>query len=398
MPHLPESSETLEQAIDLHFDLAASRYLLGQLERGLQHLRDAEGLARMLGNQRRLGWVSVYMCEHLWVTGDSRESRRFGQAAQAIAETIEDVPLQIAADTQLKVTCFTLGDYRRAEDLCRKVVQSLAGELSHKRFRLTDLPASEARCYLAMTLAERGEFDEGITHGQEGIRLAEAVDHSFSLVVACWGLAYLYGLMGELSPAVRLLERGLTLSREWNLTGVSPRVTGFLGSVYARSQRSAEGLSLLHQALTAMEALGIGAYHSLLVVHLGEACLLADRLEEALAAASRALTLARDRGERGHEAWALRLLGEIASHPGRPDVATAEAHYGAATALATELGMRPLVAHCHLGLGKLYRRTGDRAKAEEHLTTATTMYREMGMTFWLEKAEAALGQPHGNSP
>jgi tetratricopeptide (TPR) repeat protein len=139
-----------------------------------------------------------------------------------------------------------------------------------------------------------------------------------------------------------------------------------------------------------MEALGIGAYHSLLVVHLGEACLLADRLEEALAAASRALTLARDRGERGHEAWALRLLGEIASHPGRPDVATAEAHYGAATALAAELGMRPLIAHCHLGLGKVYRRTGPRAKAEEHLTTATTMYREMGMGFWLEKTDAEL--------
>ena len=81
------AAETLEQAIDLHFDLAASRYLLGQLERGLEHLRDAEALARMLGDQRRLGWVSVYMCEHLWVTGDSRESRvRSGRPA--IAETM----------------------------------------------------------------------------------------------------------------------------------------------------------------------------------------------------------------------------------------------------------------------------------------------------------------------
>jgi hypothetical protein len=112
----------------------------------------------------------------------------------------------------------------------------------------------------------------------------------------------------------------------------------------------------------------------------------------------RALTLARDRGERGHEAWALRLLGEIASHPGRPDVATAEAHYGAAMALATELGMRPLVAHCHLGLATVYRRTGDRAKTEEHLTTASALYREMDMGFWLEKAEAALGPPRRNSP
>jgi hypothetical protein len=68
-------------------------------------------------------------------------------------------------------------------------------------------------------------------------------------------------------------------------------------------------------------------------------------------------------------------------------VATAEAHYGAAMALATELGMRPLVAHCHLGLGNVYRRTGDQVKAEEHLRAATIMYRELDMDFWLAQAE-----------
>ena len=52
--------------------------------------------------------------------------------------------------------------------------------------------------------------------------------------------------------------------------------------------------------------------------------------------------------------------------------------------------MRPLLAHCHVGLGKLYRRTDKREDAREHLTTATTMYREMGMTYWVEQAEAAL--------
>ena len=93
----------------------------------------------------------------------------------------------------------------------------------------------------------------------------------------------------------------------------------------------------------------------------------------------------------GDEAYALRAPGEIAAHRDPLDAETAEAHYREALALATELGMRPLVAHCHLGLGKLYRRTGDRAKAQEHLTTATAMYREMGMTFWLEKADAELG-------
>ena len=73
-----------------------------------------------------------------------------------------------------------------------------------------------------------------------------------------------------------------------------------------------------------------------------------------------------------------------------PDWESADAHYGRALARAQELGMRPLVAHCHLGLGTLYRRTGDSVKAKEHLTTATTMYREMDMRFWLEKAKVAL--------
>ena len=97
--------------------------------------------------------------------------------------------------------------------------------------------------------------------------------------------------------------------------------------------------------------------------------------------------------------WILdRLLGEIASHHDNPDVATAEAHYGAAMTLASELSMRPLIAHCHLGLGKVHRRTGDGVKAQEHLTTAMAMYREMRMDFWLEKAKAAMGPPRRNSP
>jgi predicted protein tyrosine phosphatase len=82
-------------------------------------------------------------------------------------------------------------------------------------------------------------------------------------------------------------------------------------------------------------------------------------------------------------------LGDIAAHRDPPEVETAETHYQQALALATELGMRPLVAHCHLGLGQLFQRTNKPATAREHLTTATAMYREMGMTFWLEKAEAA---------
>jgi tetratricopeptide (TPR) repeat protein len=118
---------------------------------------------------------------------------------------------------------------------------------------------------------------------------------------------------------------------------------------------------------------------------LAEGYLLSGQIDDALRRASEALDLARSRGERGYEVVALRVLADIG---GRSE--TAIGRYREATTMATELGMRPLVAHCHLGLGKLYRRTGKREQAREHLTAATTMYREMGMTYWLEQATQQL--------
>jgi len=128
---------------------------------------------------------------------------------------------------------------------------------------------------------------------------------------------------------------------------------------------------------------------------LGEEHLLAGHLDEALSVARQALALARDRKERGHEAWALRLRGEIHAHRDPPETEVAEGYYREALALADELGMRPLLAHCHLGLGTLAGRMGDSKKACEDLSTAARMYREMGMTFWLAKAEAPLEQLQG---
>ena len=94
----------------------------------------------------------------------------------------------------------------------------LDGDLSRERFGLAGFPAVMARGYLTWIFADRGKFKEGIAHGQEGIRLAEALDHPYSLAFVCWVLAYLHIIRGELSHAVGLLERGLALSREWNLT------------------------------------------------------------------------------------------------------------------------------------------------------------------------------------
>ena len=125
---------------------------------------------------------------------------------------------------------------------------------------------------------------------------------------------------------------------------------------------------------------------------LADAYLLAGRADDAAPAALRGLAAAQEHKERGVEGYALRLLAEIATQADPPNADQAERYYQQALALAEELGMRPLVAHCHLGLGTLYRKIGRGEDAQAELTTAAKLYREMEMTFWLEKAQAALGQ------
>ena len=120
-----------------------------------------------------------------------------------------------------------------------------------------------------------------------------------------------------------------------------------LGYAYALAGRVTEAIALILASLDRIA--GSRGGHALATAWLGEAYLLSGQIDDALRRASEALDLARRRGE--------------------------------ATMKATELGMRPLAAHWHLGLGKLYWRTGKRDEAREHLATATTMYREMGMTY-----------------
>jgi tetratricopeptide (TPR) repeat protein len=138
-----------------------------------------------------------------------------------------------------------------------------------------------------------------------------------------------------------------------------------------------EAISLTEAAVAQGAAMHLMGGQSLLLTYLGEVYLLAGRHDEARQHAEQALELTRAHKEPGYEGWALRLLAEIALGPDHPDAALAAEHAGRALAKAEELGMRPLMAHCHLGLGKLYRRTGKRHEAQEHLTTATRMYRAM---------------------
>jgi tetratricopeptide (TPR) repeat protein len=210
-------------------------------------------------------------------------------------------------------------------------------------------------------------------------------------------LAYLaagtrHFLKGDWAKARPLIDQGIAVARAGNAVLQLPFVVAPSAWILAQLGETDEALHRLREGKTLLErqaARGLvfrrgWDYHAL-----GRASLLLGRLDEARSLGDRAVESSSCHP--GFAAHALHLLGDIATHPDRFDAETGEAHYRQALALAEPRGMRPLVAHCHLGLGKLYRRTGKRTESDEHLTTATTMYHEMEMTYWLEQAEAIMG-------
>jgi tetratricopeptide (TPR) repeat protein len=237
-----------------------------------------------------------------------------------------------------------------------------------------------------------GAFAEGIAVGEEGLHIAEAVKHPVSLVEAYRSVGLPYLRQGDLHQALPLLERAAGLCEEADMPFNFSLLAPVLGTAYILCGRVDEAVRLLERVLEQTASSGrIGGQPPLLFT-LGESHLHAGRLEEASALAVRALKLVRTHQERGHEAYALRLLGDIAVHRDPPEVEEADASYRQALALAEAPGMRPLVAHCHLGLGTLYAKTGQREQAHAELSAAIDLYHAMGMAFWLPQAEAALAQ------
>jgi tetratricopeptide (TPR) repeat protein len=245
-----------------------------------------------------------------------------------------------------------------------------------------------------MSLAQLGRFAEAAEYEAEATRLAEPTHRAFPVGVAYRAAGTFHLLKGDWAKARSPIEHGLEVARTGKIAAHLPTAVTSSAWVLAQLDEPGEARTRLREGEQLLEhqaTRGHVDHHGWSYQSLGRACLLLGQLDEARRLGDRAVQSSLH--QPGYAAHAQHLLGDVATHLDRFDAKSGEAHYRQALALAEPRGMRPLVAHCHLGLGKLYRRIGEREQARDHLTTATTMYREMDMGFWLEQAEAASYTP-----
>jgi tetratricopeptide (TPR) repeat protein len=389
LAHLPEDGDTRVLAIDLRLALESPVRVLGERGRCLALLGEAEALARTLDERARLGRVLYTMANLLRVMRDFDGALAAGQRALALVAELGDRALQMHASYRLGMIYYDLGDFGRAAELLR-----WTGEAAEQA---SDTPRTDVRigyqAWLARALGPLGAFAEGRRHGEEALRLATRTGQGQTPILAHGYLGLLYLDQGDLEPAIRMLEQAVALCRASGARHFLGPTAGGLGAAYALQGRLTEGRLLLEEAISELSSMGQQPLPSR--VRLSEVCRLMGHSDEAWQHARQALDLARQQKRRGDEALALHQLGVVHAHADPPDVAQAEAHYQQALALAEELGMRPLQAHCHRGLGTLYAQIGQQEQARAALSTAIALYRDMEMTFWLPQTEATLAQVEG---
>jgi class 3 adenylate cyclase/tetratricopeptide (TPR) repeat protein len=383
---MPESQTGMEQAFEIRLGLRSVLRQLGEVRQMLKYLREAEAIAEALKDDRRHGQICAVTTTVLSTLNELDEALVTGTRAVEIAQRIGDVSLGLITKSCLEQAYYYRGEYGQVVDIGIENLAEMPTEWANEYFGLAVPPSIFGRAWLVMSLAERGRFAEAAKYAVESIQIAEPTRHAHTIGWACLPGSMLHFFMGDWATARSLAERVIDTPRTLDVAVLLPWAIAssawalaHLGHADESLSRALEGEELLERQATR----GIFGHRSWGYQAVSRAYLLLGRLDEAQRLGTRSLESSLH--QPGFTAHARRLLGDLATHPDRFDAEIGVAHYGQALELARAHGMRPLAAHCHLGLGKLYGNIGKSEQARENLTAAVMMYRAMGMDFWLEQ-------------
>jgi tetratricopeptide (TPR) repeat protein len=384
---LPRTRTHLEREIDLRFNMRSALFPLGRHDDWADHIRAAESLANEMNDTASLARAYNYLCSHHWIHGRHQEAIALGEKNLQLAQSIGDFSVEVTSKFHLGIPFLYTGNIDRQVALHREVALQLSGPTALKRHGLSSVPAITARGYLAWGLAELGNFDEAGVWAQEALELSGRVRNHFStgFAQACIGLAYLRS--GEVDTALKLLLKANTMGRESDMQSIYTFVAGSLGEAYLISGEPDKALPILFEAIDRryFDSSVIPPLYTITV--LAEAYRQLGQLDMAVKTSEKALKIFHKNQERSFGAWTLYVAARIQSDNTQEQVANQSLIQ--ATDLASAIGMRPLLAHCYLELGKLSSRLKNE-DAQEIIQKAISLYRSLDMPFWLREAEELL--------
>jgi class 3 adenylate cyclase/tetratricopeptide (TPR) repeat protein len=383
MHNLPvEEHATL--AIDLRIALRHALTPLGRVQRTLDYLREAELFAIELNDRSRLGRVESFTANCLVLQARYKEALETGERALNIARELGDHRLGLATNMYRARAMMARGEYPLAIGTFEEIIRELDAKPPNDFHGLPVLPATVARSNLSACLAEVGAFKEAAAHASEAARLADAIAQPDSIIWGYWSIGSVALSRGASGEAVVVFDRLLDVCRTHDLDAYASRIIAALGRTKARLGQVKEGLSLLEKAVALDASAEPQITRSTALTALSEAFLLAGELEKALTVGTEALQRTRAHEERGAEAHACWLLATI--HSARAiDLDAAVGMFETATANATELGLLPLLAHCHLGYAHLQERQGLQPKAVELRDRGQRLlFNQLGMKPWFQ--------------
>jgi class 3 adenylate cyclase/tetratricopeptide (TPR) repeat protein len=383
---------TTERAVELRLDLRAALSPLGEFGAMIRYLQEAEALARKLPDPSRLGLVSAFLANYFILQGQTDRALECGRCALEIGAAKSDRALRVLANASIATIQLTLGDYTGGIGLAERSLELLTGGAEYDRFGMGPLPSVYSRVILALSHAELGQFAQAVAHADDAMRIAETIDHPHSVILTCQAAGTMQLRRGDAQAAIALLERGLALSETADIPAPLPQLAAQLSSAYALEGRGAQALEILERGVRVAVAANNAFGHMLRSGYRSEVLLALGRPGEALPLAQRYLEITRLIKARGLEGWANRLYAAVAASLDAPANEQAAAAYERALAIAGELGMRPLAAHCHFGLGMLAGRSGPAEEGARHLRAARSAFAELGMTRWAERVEVEGSQ------
>lgn len=340
---LPEDESLLAVEIDLRIEMRAVLFPLREIARDLDNLRAAEPLAERLGDRHRQTRLLTLQTRDLSILGHARRAMECGKRALSLAEQVGDLELKVLANAYLGSVCVARGEYREAVEILTRGTAVFRGRHALARFGLPGPAAVIFRVWLVTALTRLGEFEAATREVARSLAAARKADQPLALLVARYTNGFLLAHQGRLAEAIVELQTSLELCRSWRLPAWFSNIASVLGWAQARSGRIDEGVALMREAIDASVSGGGMVNHSSEVARLADAMVLQGRWPQARELALQAVELARRHEERGNEAIALRLLGDIERHVTGNDAAGA-GHLRAAIEISTELGMRPLLA------------------------------------------------------